>query len=319
MNVPVLLLLFNRPDFTNQLIEKLRIIKPSKIYINIDGPRKENLNEKILCKKVFDETKKIDWKTEKHINVSDYNKGCRKSVREAIDWVFSKEKQAIILEDDCIPSSAFFDFCTELLIKYNNNNKIKVISGSNFQIKKIGEADYYFSKYAHCWGWATWERAWNNYDNNMGFWENFKTSQTWKDLHEYKLENKYWIKKFDLVKNYKIDSWAYVWLASVWFNKGLTITPNKNLVKNIGFGSTATNTIGFENEIYSREISDEKIGMIKHPENIENNKQADVYVFENHFNGKYNFWPWRLFYLIKILINNPSTFFKKIKKKVRLL
>ena len=56
-----------------------------------------------------------------------------------------------------------------MLSVYEYTNQIKVISGSNFQNKKINSKNYYFSKYAHCWGWATWRRSWKEFDNKMSF------------------------------------------------------------------------------------------------------------------------------------------------------
>jgi len=314
MKTPVLLLLFNRPKLTKKLIGRLKHIKPNKIYINVDGPRKDNLKDQVLCKEVLKLIKKIKWPCKKYIKINKTNKGCRKSVYSAITWAFLKENKLIILEDDCFPSNFFFSYCDKLLKKYEYEDKIKVISGSNFQKKKFGEADYYFSKYIHCWGWATWKRAWKNYDNKMSFWKTFQKSFDWNNLFTNNFEKKYWKKKFDLVKDYKIDSWAYVWLASVWYNKGLTIIPNKNLVKNVGFESDATNTTGYDLEKYSRKINGKKLSKIKHPIIIEKNKTADQLLFKNHFNGMYNFYPWRLVYLIKILINNPFNFISRVKK-----
>ena len=59
-----------------------------------------------------------------------------------------------------------------MLDRYKLNKSISVISGSNFQKenKIIGSADYYYSKYAHCWGWSSWRRAWKLYDKNLSFW-----------------------------------------------------------------------------------------------------------------------------------------------------
>ena len=314
MKTPLLLLLFNRPELTKKLIARLKLIKPKKIYINIDGPRNGNLKDQVLCKEVLKLIKKIEWPCKKYIKINKTNKGCRKSVYNAITWAFLKENKLIILEDDCFPSNFFFGYCEQLLKKYKYENKIKVISGSNFQKNKFGEADYYFSKYLHCWGWATWKRAWKNYDNSMSFWKSFQKSSNWNDLFTNNSEKKYWKKKFDLVKEYKIDSWAYVWLASVWYNQGLTIIPNKNLVKNVGFESDATHTTGYDLDKYSREINGKKIPEIKHPIIIKNNKIADQLLFKHHFNGMYNFYPWRLIYLIRILINNPFNFINKVKK-----
>ena len=122
------------------------------------------------------------------------------------------------------------------------------------------------------------------------------------------------VKNFDNVYERKIDSWAYIWLASVWNAGGKSIIPNKNLIINIGFNEFATNTLKVskidqeklkfsELEINTRDPAEQNI-----------NYKADEYVFNNHFNGKYNFWPWRFIYIMRILVNEPLTFLLKIKK-----
>ena len=195
MKLPILLLTFNRPSETSILIKKLSLVKPSKIYISQDGPRKSNINDKVNCEKVKKIFKYIDWKCEIFYKFNENNLGCRSSVSSAINWFFQNEEKGIILEDDCIPSDTFFLFCEKMLDKYENSNEIYVVSGSNFQKNiKIGNADYYFSKYAHCWGWATWRRAWISYDDSMKFWPKLKISNYWKKLHNTKLEKKYWLK-----------------------------------------------------------------------------------------------------------------------------
>lgn len=315
MNIPLLLLLFNRPKTTEKLFEKLKIIKPIKIYINIDGPRKNNLKDKELCSNVEKIFNKINWDCKIFKKINNTNKGCRLSVSNGIDWFFENESEGIILEDDCIPSKEFFEFCKRMFYKFENNNKIKVISGSNFHSnKKFGDGDYYFSKYAHCWGWATWKRAWKENDDAMIFWEDLKKSEKWKKLHEDDYEKKYWTRIFDRVSKNEIDSWAYVWLCSVWNNDGITITPNTNLVNNIGFGPDATTTLKSKSNLEDGDFF-EKISITKDPKDIYINKEADKIIFKTHFNGKYNFWPWRIMYFLKILIKDPITFWLKFKKK----
>ncbi len=314
MNIPVLILAFNRPNETRYLLEKLSIIKPSKIYISQDGPRKNIKRDINLCNEVKKILKEVNWNCEVKYKINKNNLGCRISVSSAISWLFENEDVGIILEDDCIPSQSFFKFCQKMLNKYEKNNEIFVISGSNFQKNKfIGDGDYYFSKYAHCWGWATWKRAWYHYDDSMKFWNNFKEKDIWKKIHKNNLERKYWERIFNNVKNKKIDSWAYVWLASVWNFNGITITPNINLISNIGFNKDATNTLsaGKNSDFtHSKEFKND----IKDPGKIIINTEADEFVFNNHFNGKYNFWPWRLLYLLKILMKDPKTFYLRLKK-----
>ena len=124
MKTPILLLLFNRPDLTKKLILNLKQVKPVKIYINVDGPRKNNKNDLKLCKEVINKIKKeIDWKSKIYLNINKKNLGCRHSVSKAIDWFFYHEKYGIILEDDCIPKKFFLNFVlrcfliTKILIK----------------------------------------------------------------------------------------------------------------------------------------------------------------------------------------------------------
>ncbi len=315
MNTPILILLFNRPKETKILINRLRNLKPSKIYISQDGPRKSLEKDTILCESVKDLLKDIDWDCEVKKKFNKINLGCRTSVSLALNWFFENEESGIILEDDCIPSNSFFNFCEEMLKKYKNYENIYSISGSNFQNnQQIGDGDYYFSKYAHCWGWATWKRAWNKYDDDMKFWTKFKKSDLWKKLHLIPLEKKYWLKIFDNVYERKIDSWAYVWLASVWYAGGKSIIPNKNLIINIGFNEFATNTLSTSKLDQNKLKFLEYENNLTHPSEQKINYKADEYVFNNHFNGKYNFWPWRLIYVIKILVNEPLTFLLKTKK-----
>ena len=316
--IPILLLVYNRPKHTLALINKLRSIKPKKIYISSDGP-KENQKDFINCKKVKIIISKIDWKCKLKFNYGINNQGCRKSVSNGINWFFDNEKAGIILEDDCVPNLDFFNFCKILLKKYKNQDKISVISGSNFQKKEIDKYYYYFSKYPHCWGWATWKRAWKLYDPKFSFWPKWKQSLDWKLLHKDLIEKKYWEKIFDKVYKNKIDSWAYVWTACVWKNKGLTATPNLNLIDNIGFDENATHTFALKKFEYKKSRYKNFKNNIKilHPKSIGINNEADNYVFLNHFKGIYYLWPYRIFYFIKLFFKNPNEFILKIIKIIK--
>ena len=315
----VLVLLFNRPHETEKLFEYLAKLKPEKLYVNQDGQRKNSLKDIELCEKVKKIALNPSWNCKVFSNLSKNNNGCRNSVSSGLDWFFEKEQFGIILEDDCMPSISFFKFSKEMLNKYKDNKKIAVISGSNFQKdnKIIGMGDYYYSKYAHCWGWSSWRRAWKYYDKNLSFWPKWKNSIEWKTFHQNKLEQKYWTSIFDRVYDNKIDSWAYIWQASVWYNNAMTITPNKNLILNIGFNKNATHT-----NIQDKNISNNPISSLpddlKSPELIKIDMEADLMVFKNHFKGKFNFYPWKILLYIKYFFNDPYGFsirlFKVFKK-----
>lgn len=279
-NTPILLIAFNRPNTTKIVFESITRIKPNKLYIAIDGPREGVAEDREKTKEVADIFKKIPWECELHLLIREKNRGCKDSVSSAINWFFENEESGIILEDDCVPNIDFFGFCSELLQKYKNKDEIYMITGDNFQNGICrGEFSYYYSKLTHVWGWATWRRAWKNYDVNMSFWPKFKKSKEYKEIFHIQTARKYFSTIFDAVYNGKIDTWDYQWTACVWYNQGLSVTPNKNLVKNIGFGPEATHTK--IETMRSRNQITEKILPLNSPNVIYRNYKADEYVFKN--------------------------------------
>ena len=157
MKIPIVVIIFNRPDKTKILYESLSIYKPDTLFIISDGPRKnfENDEEKIRqSREIF---KHIDWDCEVLFNESETNLGCRERIISGLNWVFNKVEKAIILEDDCIPSKDFFPFMEKMLVRYQSNVKIASVCGSNFLSHwDKNKESYFYSKYFHGWGWATW-------------------------------------------------------------------------------------------------------------------------------------------------------------------
>ena len=175
LNTPVLFLVFYRPDTTSIVFEKIRQTKPLRLYVAGDGPRKRNDEDKEKVKKVRDIVNRIDWPCEVKTFFRENNLGCKKGVSTAITWFFKQEEKGIILEDDCVPNLDFFNFYENLLDRYAKDEKISVISGNNFQNSKWrGNASYYFSKYSHIWGCASWRRARKHYEGDIKFWPEWR-------------------------------------------------------------------------------------------------------------------------------------------------
>jgi len=296
LNTPVLFLVFNRPSTTAKVFDKIRQAKPPRLYIAGDGARKGNKEDKEKIIKVRKIITKIDWPCEIKTLFRDKNLGCKKSVVSAITWFFNHEEQGIILEDDCVPNLVFFNFCEILLDRYADNEKVYLISGNNFQNGKWrGKASYYFSKYPHIWGWATWRRAWSEYQANVPSWSNRKNSKEWLKLTPNKNERNYWYDIFKKIQSGKIDTWDYFWMASIWDKHGLAATPNVNLVSNIGFGEDSTHTKK-KNSLESNVLT-KSLGQIIHPSIIESNTDADNYDFEWTFGGRNLKFPRNLLFL----------------------
>lgn len=295
LQTAVLLLVFNRPDTTELVFEAIRQAKPVRLYVAGDGPREGREGEAERIAKVREIATSVDWPCEVKTLFRDKNLGCKCAVSGAITWFFEREERGIILEDDCLPHFDFFNFCETLLNRYSDDERVSVITGNNFQNgRRWGIASYYFSKYNHCWGWASWRRAWRHYNGDIPFWPEWNSSDRWRQHTPDKIERRYWEKIFDRVRARQIDSWAYPWTACVWYQGGLTVTPNVNLVSNIGFGPDSTHTASADSPLAGMQTS--AIGEFIHPERITREQAADHYVFDHTFNGRHQRFPRSLLY-----------------------
>ena len=241
-NVPVVVVLFNRPQCAEQLFSALRLIQPRRLYVISDAPREGVLGEKtkVAASRAYFEN--IPWPCQVEYDYAAQNMGTMDRISTGLEWVFSEVHQAIILEDDCIPNPEFFLFCEVLLDKYAEDDRVLSISGTRLAPEKDDSSDYRFSRYAFCWGWASWARAWSKFDADMsGYSKVPKTEFLRSKLGGFR-QALYWRWLLNRVVNGRIVSWAYKWTFAHWFNNGLSVVPRVNLVTNMGFGEDATNT-----------------------------------------------------------------------------
>lgn len=239
---PVAFIIFNRPEPTRQVFEAIRRARPSRLLVVADGPRSGRPGEPERCAAARAVIREVDWPCEVQTNFAETNLGCRARVSSGISWVFEMVEEAIILEDDCLPHPDFFPFCAELLERYRDDERVMHIGGANFQGgRRHGEASYYFSRYAHVWGWASWRRAWRHYDVKMARWPG-EASQVLARF-EHPSEYRFWRHIWDQSAAGKFDTWDYQWVYACAARDGLAVIPNQNMVTNIGFGPDATHTV----------------------------------------------------------------------------
>lgn len=274
-HTPILFLIFNRPDTTQQVFNAIRKIKPKALYVAADGPRSNKLGDAEDCLATRAILKQVDWECEVHTLYRVANLGCRVAVSSAIDWFFNNVEEGIILEDDCLPNESFFWFCQELLEKYRNDKRVMHIGGSNFQLgQQRGGASYYFSRLAHVWGWASWRRAWKHYDVKMASFPDFLEKNKIADVFKDKKVQAHWIKNLSTI--YKgANTWDYQWAYANLMNGGYCIIPNENLISNIGFGIKSTNTIDSEDKLANMPVKE--LGTIVHPDNFQYDEAADQF------------------------------------------
>lgn len=303
---PILFLIFNRPDTTQQVFDAIKKQKPKYLYVAADGPRSNAPGEKEKCQAARDIIKQIDWDCELKTLFRGENLGCGKAVSSAITWFFENVEQGIILEDDCLPHPSFFRFCEELLEKYRVDERVMQIGGCNFQegIHR-GDGSYYFSKNIHIWGWATWRRAWHLYDFDMKNYNCFVSQRQIENIWPGKINQESWIKNFQSIVNGSMDTWDYQWMYAIWSQNGLSILPNINMISNIGFGDGATHTL-FDD--YRMNMKTYEMDEIVHPTFVLQNVEADNYPFKKH---SYIPLHIRIFKTIKKLVKRNLKYFLK--------
>ena len=275
LKTPVAFIIFNRPDTTERVFAEIAKAKPPILLLVSDGPRanRHGEAEKVAATRAIIQL--VDWECEVLTNFSDVNLGCKKRVSSGIDWVFEQVAEAIILEDDCLPDQTFFRYCEEMLGRYRHDQRIGMISGDNFQFgRRYGGHSYYFSKYVHIWGWATWRDRWvGSYDVTMAKWPRVRDEGGMADMVGDMRETVYWSKIFERAYGGGIDTWDYQWVFANWVNGRLSIVPAVNLISNIGFGLNATHTTG-ASELENLQITPIKFPL-SHPIGVFKSLQAD--------------------------------------------
>lgn len=290
MNTPILLIFFNRPDFSKLLIERLSKIKPKKIFISVDGAR-DNINgESEKCEKVRGLASNITWDCTVETLFHKENLGCQKAVVSAIDWFFSKVDNGIILEDDCIPSDSFFPYCSELLERYKDDSRIMHVAGTNLHLgRKFSENSYFFSNVTPVWGWATWKRAWGKYDRNLeSFQDFFKNKDQYNIYGRRELQEKL-LKYLKLILDGKLNTWDYQWEYSVRVNSGLSIYPEVNMIENIGFSAGASTHTNFTDKRIVNNVAKKMSFPLVHPKIISANILADKSFFNEFTSDRFKY------------------------------
>ena len=271
---PVLFLIFNRPEETRRVFDRIKEVKPSKLYIAADGPRKNKATDIELCQKTQAIVSEVDWDCDVKVLFHNTNHGCKIAVSTNITWFFENEVEGIILEDDCLPSQQFFEYCDILLDKYRDDTRIRHISGSNLNAGKISSDTYYFSKLTSIWGWASWRRVWKDYDVNLTLFDKVTSLSLFNNIIPDKLVANHFYKQFKLIKQSGLDTWDYQYVFCNMINNGLCIQPNYNMISNIGFNKDATHTHDAENVLSN--LLFEKYDQMVHPDFIIPNVISDI-------------------------------------------
>jgi hypothetical protein len=296
LKTALLFIVFNRLDTTRQVFEKIRKARPPLLYVAADGPRPNFFSDREKVKEVRDYVvNNIDWSCEVKTLFSEHNLGCRYGPIAAINWFFENEESGIILEDDCLPSLSFFWYCEELLKKHRHDQKVFGIGGElKFEQVKINQNQYGFVGYPLAWGWASWRRAWQHFNDIPSDCQALSRFFPEKKRREIL---KFWISRCEDLKNKEVNWWDYQLGLAMICNQALWAFPPVNLVSNIGFGPNATHTKDPDSPEAFRAAYDISLPLQKNNELVVHKEYNEL--FESMF--------------------TTNTFYKKLIKKGRKL
>lgn len=303
---PVVLIIFNRPEQTARVLEAIARVRPKVLLVVGDGPRKHIVGESERVSECRELLEKIDWPCQVLKNFSPTNLGCRNRVSSGLDWVFSKVEEAIILEDDCLPSPDFFRFTSELLERYRTDDRVGTISGTRSALVSMTSSEsYHFSNFPNVWGWATWARVWKNYDASIPGWPDQRSSGMLNNVLATQRGINFWVSALDGAHSKKIDTWDYQLTFLHWTQNWLAIVPEKNLVSNIGFGPNATHTLN-GNSVFANGSLEKLNFPLIHPLQILRHDQRDRQTENLKFaKPVYELWVHNLFNALPSWLQSP--------------
>jgi len=244
MDSAVLLVIFRRPETTQRVFDAIRLARPPRLYVAADGPRPDRADDPALCQATRAIIDQVDWPCEVVRLFKDANVGLRSNISTAITTMLDREGEGIILEDDTLPTQAFFHYCDTLLARYRNDDRVGVVSGYNPALSKQSAGDQYsFSELPMIWGWATWRRAWVGSDDSFADWPGDATGFPPSILRTYGATAR-WIDNFERIRSGDLGTvWSYPFFYHCWVNQLLTAIPGRTLTVNLGFDADATHTV----------------------------------------------------------------------------
>lgn len=281
---PFLLITFNRPDTTAQVVDALRVHRPTRVYWASDAPRRHKAGEAQAVAETRALLHNIDWPCEVRTLFRDENLGCRRGVSTAISWFMEQEEEGIILEDDTLPAADMPAYCTQLLERYRHHPQVYHISTNNFNLRHKKRTDsYYASQIPLVWGWATWRHKWAAFARAQAHYAPQEVANTLANSGMATDLQQFYRHRIQRVLEGDLDAWSYLWGYAMWREGGYCLTPRVNLTTNVGMGATvqganhsrvsAKATYGF--------FPTQPILPLAHPTQLTIDRQADLWVYRH--------------------------------------
>ena len=236
--LPVLLIAFNRFDYTRRVISVLQNYQPAALYLAMDAPN--NLEDESIQARISEHVLDCFPRSKVIFIRGESNLGTGIFIPQAITQFFEDEEFGVILEDDCVPTLTFFEYCRQLNMQRENFPQIMAICGSNLIAEGENGDAFQLGPFFVPWGWATWRDKWSKFERKQGVLSQIEnelghkwyTSDNLRSLMGKYIENS---------TSQESRVWTGYWLCSIIRADGFIATPDTNLVTNIGFQNSGIN------------------------------------------------------------------------------
>ena len=266
---PIALFVYNRPDHTRRTISYLQqnlLADESRLYIFCDAAKTDADKPKV--EQVRQLVKDVSGFKSVKVILRNHNLGLAESIISGVTQLVYEYGKVIVFEDDLLSSPYTLQYFNDALTKYANQEQVMHIGAYMYNLhdKKLPETFFY--RAATSWGWATWARAWKNFepdvDKLIAQFDNLKIAR-------FSIEGKmnFW-KQIEQFKAGKNNSWAIRWYASIFLKNGLTLNPSQSLIQNIGHDGTGVHSN--KEDMYHVQMARKQVTQF--PDIIEENEEA---------------------------------------------
>ena len=235
--IPLLIIAFNRPGKLTLLLDSLRESEPPLILLAVDGPRPNYPDDLMLVQETQEALKFVTWKCQIETRFRDSNMGLRRAYVDAVSWAISRYGCTVVVEDDVIAGPQFYEYVSTMLRRHSDDYKISQINGYNHIPERYltdRSTDSRLTRYPTSYAWGTWERAWCNYDPELKWGLETSVGEL-AEITKSRVAALRWKMNFANAYSGRVDTWDYFWVASIWENNQLVVSPNRNLVQYNGF------------------------------------------------------------------------------------
>lgn len=275
-DVPLLVIGYQRTESVVTILESALSSGITRLFISVDYPAKPDSHSIEVYQQITKIVAQYNHKFQMlKSRFLESNQGCALHVLSSIDWAFEFVDELVILEDDCIPSPAFFDFVRDGLSLMKSHSDIVLICGTQHIPRQINSGQFYKSKYALTWGWATNHSSWEVIKLNMSA----ASSRTPLNLRNFNAGVIYWQEGARRAYKGYVDVWDTPLVNYLQTSDKYALLPSENLISNIGNDLAATHMSGEDTWLF-KEVGKYNLDIKEVPET---NQNADDWLAINFF------------------------------------